>query len=408
MIVDHKLYSDEVEYSVLGGLFFYPETLIELGNLKPEDFFYGIHSEIFSKMVDVFNEKKTFSKSDFILWIQGKDTGTKDPVEYLEALMDSGALNRNSLIEHSEIVIEFSKKRKIDAIVRQISRDIHGKSSTEIMADISKSIAEGIGESKIKTSIEVMNEIRTSLDMPKEAFSTGIQAFDDALGGGIYQGYTYGLCGAEKSGKTTLAHTVSFNLKCPHLYVAMEMGSSQIHTRNISRELEVNSLRFLSHRDEMKERIKESKGNDNIFYLDLPGGNMEEILQNVTTAIVKHGIKGFIVDYWQLVEGQLNGESEEKHLRRVAQGFANYARKQGVWCILLAQMNKEGGLFGGNGLRKACDQLYMIEFADEDPQQRYRWLRMDASRYTPKNDVGSSDKPALILDFKSGPYMREL
>lgn len=408
MMNETKLYSDEIEYSVLGGLFYWPEAILEIYSLKPSDFFYGLHAEIFSRMIEVFNEKKTFSKSDFILWVQGRDTGTKDPVEYIENIMDNAAIARVVIFEHVEIIKEFSKKRKIRDLLDSMGRELHTRPASEIVSEIVQKSTGDILESKVKSTANIMEEIAESLEMPKEAFSTGIQAFDDALGGGIYSGYTYGLCGAEKAGKTTLAHTISFNMGCKHLYVAMEMGSSQIHTRNISRQLGVNSLRFLSHREEMRDKIKDVETNDNIFYLDLPGGTMEEILQNVTTSIVKHGIKGFIVDYWQLVEGQMYGESEEKHLRRVAQGFANYARKHGVWCILLAQMNKEGGLFGGNGLRKACDQLYMIEFAEEDPRQVYRWLRMDASRYTPKGDVGSPDRPSMIIDFKSGPYMREL
>ena len=99
-------------------------------------------------------------------------------------------------------------------------------------------------------------------------------------------------------------------------------------------------------------------------------------------------------------------ESEEKHLRHVAQSIANYARKEKLWCILLAQMNKEGNLFGGNGLRKACDQLYMIEECNEHLEYG-RWLRMDASRYTYKTDVGDENHAAITLNVKSGPCFEE-
>jgi replicative DNA helicase len=128
-------------------------------------------------------------------------------------------------------------------------------------------------------------------------------------------------------------------------------------------------------------------------------------MHQVGVARLKHQITGFIVDYWQLVEGQESRESEERHLRRVAQSISNFARRQGLWCILLAQMNQEGKLFGGNGLRKACDQLYFIETVEgfED----VRWLRMDASRYTPKSDVGEPTHPAFAINKKTGPYIIE-
>jgi hypothetical protein len=86
--------------------------------------------------------------------------------------------------------------------------------------------------------------------------------------------------------------------------------------------------------------------------------------------------------------------------------MANYGRRHGLWCILLAQMNREGNLFGGNGLRKACDQLYMIETCGEYSEYG-RWLRMDASRYTFKGDIGSEQLPSLMLNTSEGPYFIE-
>lgn len=61
-----------------------------------------------------------------------------------------------------------------------------------------------------------------------------------------------------------------------------------------------------------------------------------------------------------------------------------------------------------NGLRKACDQLYFIETCSDDETDNRRWLQMDATRYTPKVNVGSSKNPALFLNQKIGPYFEEV
>ena len=167
----------------------------------------------------------------------------------------------------------------------------------------------------------------------------------------------------------------------------------------------VNSLKFINNAADIKNRIHGVSPNRHTVYLDMPGADLPSILHQVGVARLKYGIKGFIVDYWQLVEGQESRESEERHLRRVAQSISNFARRQKLWCILLAQMNQEGKLFGGNGLRKACDQLYFIETIEG--LDDVRWLRMDASRYTPKSDVGGPSCPAFVLNKKTGPYIEQ-
>jgi len=285
------------------------------------------------------------------------------------------------------------------------------KTAAECISDFMNNSTGVNNVTSIKSAEKVREEIIEALDMPRKLIPTGLRCLDDAMAGGLYQGFTYGLCGAEKSGKTTLAHTISYNVGekgHSHLYVAMEMGSFQIEQKNVAREMGFNSLVFLEKREEAAAKVKGLSLNKNTYYLDAPSMTLADILHHVSIAIARHEITGFIVDYWQLVQGQQRGESEEKHLRTVAQGFADFARKNKVWCILLAQMNTEGRLFGGNGLRKACDQLYMIEqYPDNDDLKNARWLRMDASRYTMRGDIGSEMTPSLWIDAKKGPYFTE-
>jgi predicted ATP-dependent serine protease len=226
------------------------------------------------------------------------------------------------------------------------------------------------------------------------------------MGGGLYKGFTYGLCGKEKAGKTTLAHTISSQLQCKHAYIAMEMGSEQIEQKNLARQIGQNSLAFLQKPETLKNKIETAKPNENIYYYDAIGATLDKILQVVSVGILKHGLQGFIVDYWQLIQPDGRTPTEEKHLRDVAQSLANFARKNNVWCVVLAQLNKDGGLFGGNGLRKACDQLYMIEHCTH--QERGRWIRQDASRYTIKADIGDEENPAIYLDISKGPYFYDI
>lgn len=405
----NTFYSLELEQQILGALLRNNAPLAEI-ELLPDDFFAPAHAELYEKIKGMYFEHGQIVWADLTLWALDKTFREEgDGLTYPRDLYDSCIVSIDSVIKsQAEMLRELSRKRDAWEAAEILKRDLETQTTSQAISDFVRSLEGYEKSNKVKSALEVREDIVKSLDMPLERNRTGVRCLDDGMAGGLYQGFTYGLCGAEKSGKTTLAHTISYNLAkdgTAHLYVAMEMGSFQIEQKNVAREKGFNSLKFLESRQEAKNHIRGFGVMDNLYYLDAPSFTYTEIMHHVSMTIAKHGIKGFIIDYWQLVQGQERGESEEKHLRKTAQAFADFARKNKVWCILLAQMNSEGKLFGGNGLRKACDQLYMIEQCEGN--KLGRWLRMDASRYTLRGDLGTEIAPALILD-NHGPHFRSL
>lgn len=380
----------EIEQALLGAMFHSEPAALAKLDYNEGDFSEPFHWEIYKQ---IRSGKKLFNFA-----------GTSQ-YDYLQSLADAAPM---PLIQdpYADTLKELGRKRKIYHAMHEALEDLEEKESSEVIGYLNGKINETAEIKQVKSRAEIRKDISASLDLPKACYPTGMSGLDTLLMGGFYEGYTYGFCGAEKAGKTTLAHTISNRLPCKHLYIAMEMGAMQIEQRNLARDLGINSLKFLQNPDGLKNKVDTVKPNDNLLYYDAPGATVEELLHTVQMTIIKHDIKGFVLDYWQLVGGQQRGESEEKHLRHVAQSVANFARKNKVWCILLAQMNQDGKLFGGNGLKKACDQLYMIEQIED--RDDMRWLRMDASRYTPKGDLGSAEVPGLSLNTKVGPYFELL
>ncbi len=398
----------DLEQNILGGLIINNSAILEC-DLVAEDFESDIHQKLFSKITGTIALNKSCDVSDLVTWADNNIPEIEKGYggyAYVRDLVDSCVGTHSSVAGCSGQIKEIARKRKIRNALNSALEGLEETNSGEVLSFLARTLKEETDTTGIVSAKQVKREILERMQMPLNCYSTGIEPLDKAMGGGLYAGFTYGLCGAEKSGKTTMAHTISYNLKVPHLYIAMEMGMHQIEERNIARDLNINSLKFLNDPAKLKDPVESAPDRENVFYLDCPGADLDEILRHIGAAILKHDIKGFIVDYWQLVTGQQKGENEERHLRYVAQSLANFARKQGVFCLLLAQMNKDGQLFGGNGLRKACDQLYMIEYCNENIKSG-RWLRMDASRYTFKGDVGSEDHPVIALNTKTGPHFEE-
>lgn len=401
-----NFYNAHLEQSFLSGLFHNNHFLIET-KMKPEDLYHPEHGEILKEMMKLISAKGSIILQDFALWSHGKIFGECPAYEYLAGIMDVYPPDFESLKGIEFAIKELSRKRGIEFLISKAKNDLETTSAAEVQSLLTSGIRESIQNTEIKSCAEVRAEIIKELERPLERQKTGLQCLDDAMGGGMYQGYTYGICGPEKAGKTTLAHTISQNLECKHLYIAMEMDGKQIERRNIARLAGFNSLKFLDKDPSaLKNKVECAVDRKNIYYLDLASGTLDDIIMHVGMAVIKYGIRGFIVDYWQLVGGAEKGDNEEKHLRKVAQSIASFARKNNLWCIMLAQMNKDGATFGGSGIKKACDQLYMIEFCPNVNKQA-RWLRMDASRYTFQGDIGSEKDPAIYMENNNGPYFRD-
>ena len=136
------------------------------------------------------------------------------------------------------------------------------------------------------------------------------------------------------------------------------------------------------------------------IYEALPGGSFGDLRRVVARAIVRHRIKGLVLDYWQLVGGKEPRDTEEYHLRMVAQWVADTCRKHGLWVLVAAQVNQTGNTRGGEGLKLASDMYFTLH---RDKGAQGAWLEMEESRYTLYTDVGSVHDPGLWLS-NTGPH----
>lgn len=404
----------EIEQYLLAGLLENNLAIFEI-DLQSNDFYAPQHQHLFAKMQDLMASQSSFDYATLYNWVKGQkfiDEDDESGEQYIKDLQDCCITsNTNNLINYANILKDFAIKRRIGDGLEQARGLLDNPDIPphDVIASLSEVLQDDRQSEVLFSGDSVYKSILDSFDKPKACFSTGYKSLDQTTAGGFYAGWTYGFCGAEKSGKTMLATSLAYNMThSPNpakiLYIALEMGSQQIEQRSIARQLGFNSIKFFNDLDYIKPLMKDYIPNENITYLDLPGATLDEILLNVSKARVKHGIDGFIVDYWQLVRGGDSRTTEEKHLRDVAQGISDYARKNNLFNILLAQMNQDGKLFGGNGLKKACDQLYMIEQVEEN--DKARWLRMDASRYTLRANIGDEYSPGFMID-NVGPHLKE-
>jgi len=247
----------------------------------------------------------------------------------------------------------------------------------------------------------------SGLDHRGDSISTGMSKLDKAMGGGLYPSKAYGLQARKKIGKTILMGSISYNLNeagVPHLWLACEMSDFELEQRHLGRALKRNSLDFLSdNEDNLSDEVLmyQVTAPDNIYYANVPGLSIPEFTEAVERAVKDHGIRGFFLDYLQLVRG--SGDRVE-HLENVSNAVVSLVKDLNIWAVVAAQLNQEDNTRGGEGMLLAFDQVYSLR---RPKFSEGAWLEMKESRYTPYMNIGSEKSPGLILEM-NGPHFCEV
>ena len=408
--LENVLSSTEQEASLLGTVLMNGALMPRFAWLKPEDFFDPVYAEIWRIALDVHKDGGAISPVTLALRL--KVTLGEDANEILATV--AGAQNSTAQAPHyAKQIRALSVRRAVASMFGQGSEAVADLERpideviAETIGDLTRLSGEGARQSITKR--QVAHALVESLKEDLPCYSTGLPGLDRAMGGGAFAGKLYGFAARKKVGKTILLGTVSHNLNMAgvkHLFVPFEMSPAEIEQRNAARACEFNSVKFLT-RDwpDMGKRLANYAVNvpDNTIYEYHPGATLDDIRAMAARHIVKNNIKGLVVDYWQLVGGKAPRETEEYHLRMVAQTLADIARREGLFVLTAAQVNQDGNTRGGEGLKLACDQYYTLH---REKDQQGAWLQMEESRYTLYQNVGNDVCPGLMMN-KNGPHFED-
>lgn len=401
---------------MLGGL----EGFQKINFLKPEHFFEPVHKRIFETISTMFqngtNPTPVTMKNHFDSDAALADIGGAG---YLSKL--AGLSSMINLKSHAQAIVESYTRRRLSQLgywLQDAARDYtDGKNAPEILGSANRILEEINSQTQtheILSSRQVGLNIVESFKNPLMCYKTGILKLDEAMGGGLYEGKAYGIAARKKVGKTIMASTISYNLNesgIKHLFIAAEMSPTEIQQRNIARGINRNSIMFLTQQREefeFQSRVADFSVNrdaGNILYLHIPGITFDELKRNIAMSVYKHGIKGFIFDYFQLVRGINPRQGKVEFFDEVAQWIADFCRQEKLWSITTAQINQEDNIRWGEGMRLAFDQVYHLQKSEQ--QESMYFMEMMDTRYTPWMEIGTATAPIIQMQ-KSGPFFREV
>jgi replicative DNA helicase len=404
-------HNNEAEQALLGALLFSNKTLSRVSEfLEPQHFADAVHGRIYEaicELVDagsvanVITLKARFDQDGALQEIGG--------AKYL-ANLTASVVTIIGAEDYGRTILDCFSRRRLLALADDViaAVDEGQQPAAVIAAELAGELEKVAAEHGGQTKADVAMGIYDALDRPRAMSPTGIASLDDAIGGGLLAGKLYGIAARKKVGKTILLGTISHNLNragIRHGFLCLEMDATEIEQRNIAREMGFNSFHFLKQPAPtwLKQRVgdyaaRAREWNHTVFE-HRPHATFSDVKRFVAREAMR-GARGIVVDYWQIILGRDPRDSEEFHLRIVAQWLADTARKLGIWILIACQVNQEGNTRGGEGLKLACDMYFTLH---REKAESGAWLEMEESRFTAYCNVGAETMPGFWL-HKIGPH----
>ena len=164
--------------------------------------------------------------------------------------------------------------------------------------------------------------------------------------GGLHEGELTVVAGESQMGKTALGVNIMSSVALNGDAVAifsMEMRSSLLASRIVASVSGVSGSKMLRTPLDTHTLQRFEKGVGKVMglpiYIDESNSNTAtEISNTVRIMVQKYGIKGFVVDYLQMLK---MGAGKEQDIADAVRTFKNTCTSLGVWCVLLSQLNRD-------------------------------------------------------------------
>jgi len=408
---------DNAEVNLLAGICNNCHEVAKCAMLEPEDFSNETYGHIFSKMRELYLSHGAFTA--FELPPHFPELGNEKQVRKLFFnLMKAGEIRVDLTPSLVRAIKHASAKRNFTKALEAAKTDLERKQLQPILTEMYEQLIElemGTTNDSNQSASDVVGDIIESFKHDPLIYKTGLQQLDFCLGGGFYAGKAYGFAARKKGGKTALLGTLAYNLNMAGittLYIALEMGRTEIMQRLVARGINEPPIKFLTEQrknPKFQEKVVEfyRANPQNLHFVDKAGISFTQIKKELLFQFQKLKPKVIIIDYWQLIKGKSDKVNAAEHLDDVAQWMKEFAKKYNVALICASQINQEGNTRGGEGMRIAFDQVYQLHRIGDEKTSNLIWAEMMDTRYTPWGNIGSEHQPAFMIN-PNGVYFEEM
>lgn len=241
--------------------------------------------------------------------------------------------------------------------------------------------------------------------------STGFEAIDKAIGGGLSLSDVLLVAGIPGGGKSAFVLQVAVNIAkngLPVAFLSGEMSDLENANRLISQASKQHNLNSLTHISEGDLEFF-TKWADSLKALPIYFDSRTYDLRSLSLALRKmvddHGVKVLVIDYIQLMKlNRFDKTTRTERITEASQEVKRIAMEYGIAVIEVAQFNREGAksakptmhdLEGSSQLEKDTSLIFIL-----DREESAITLRIVKGRNTGTNEIaGRFDGWRLGFDF---------
>lgn len=264
-------------------------------------------------------------------------------------------MSRSSIMAEPLPVLHTEAKKGLDSLYGQMGDELI------TMADTYRSLQEDM-------------LVRNSNPEIFPGTRTGFAKIDE--NGGL-NGSDLIVVGAETSqGKTSFATALAMKAienGEPVAFYSMEMTPKQLTARIASMRSGISSSHIQYHSMTMDEilRVDDAMAEIDCTLMHFDGestSSLDKILMSIRNMKHKHGIKGAVVDYLQLISLGEKGASTEQTAARCARDLKNLAKELDIWIIAISQLSRNqqnpepslSRLRNSGQIEEAADNIFLI------------------------------------------------
>ena len=432
---ENTLHSLDIEKSILGSILIDPNIIYNISDrINSSDFYFNFNQLIYES---ILKRRDRYSKIhlDLNILIESlKEDNVFDivgGVEYLNELIDNSYTSAN-IEAYIEIFKEYSKKRKLLNISKEISKSIYDnkKNSTDLLEEVQVAVSqideEASGDDIIKLSELVARDYERSdnndiSDYPKTSFTRY-----DEITHGLRPATLLILAARPAMGKTAFSLNIALNVAKQNkrvLIFSLEMGEEELYNRLLAAESEVE-LKYIqrSHFDfnnkDMINRLLIARENlSNLeVYIDASATPTITAIKNKARLLQRKykNIDLIIIDYLQLISGTTNKGNREQEISEISRGLKLLSKELNVPIIALSQLSRRvesredktpmlSDLRESGSIEQDADQVMFLSSKDyynnkKNPEEDNNKLLTRIELILAKNRSGSIGKNLLYFD----------
>ena len=354
-------HSPEAEQSVIGALLLDRDAVIAVVEfLQPEHFYENKHQEMFSAVVDLYQEREPIDVVSVTERLKKKKVLTEvGGSAYLV-----GLLNRVPTAAHAEhygrLVKDNYTKRMLISTAAKISDMAfdQGGDVRQILDAAEQSVFSLAQQHLKQVFVPVKNILTESFDRLDELHKTagslrgvptGYSDLDDTLAG-MQDSNLLILAARPGVGKTALALNIAqhtaFKYRLPVGFFSLEMSREELMDRLLVSQAEIDAWKMKTGRLDEEEFSKLSDAMGELYetplYIDdTPGMSILEMRTKARRLQAEHGLRLIIVDYLQLARPVRNLDNRVAEVSEISQGLKNLARELKIPVLALSQLSRQ-------------------------------------------------------------------